>query len=187
MDGNEVTSGVELALRFSPLIALIRGMRKVRAQNYRLLLKFVERFMVLNGEWEGEADMKASLVFGSFNPSDVSVAIDQVTTLLAARAISIATGVKLLIEAGLPIDDAAAEVRAHSGRRTSLRLSSCGTPQAIASWWQGCSGCTSLLYPHLSRLLTFLGQGLGVCMVMAGRGRLLRGTRRSGRVCIACL
>lgn len=113
---SEVPSGVAVAFSFGPLAAMIEEMRLVRDEKYALLLKFVQR---LSMRTPAEGDRRplepgepfpARLEFGSFLPSDMAGLIERVTKLLAAKAISTSTAIGMLIDGGLPIDDAAEEV-----------------------------------------------------------------------------
>jgi hypothetical protein len=108
-------AGITLQLSFGPLKAMIEEMRLVRQQKYRLLFKFLWRIAKV-GKQEDAPDQyqPTDLVLGSFLPSDQSSAITAVTELLNVKpvpAISLETAVLMLIQAGLPIEDAAEEVR----------------------------------------------------------------------------
>jgi hypothetical protein len=111
-------AGITLALSFGPLGALVKEMRLVRDEKYPLLLKFVWRMARAAG-WEGVPEnwYDAKVEFGSYLPQDTSAAVDMVQKLLMSDppAISIETAVRILVNAGLPIDNALDEV----GRITS--------------------------------------------------------------------
>lgn len=108
---SEVPSGVALALGFGPLAAMVTEMRLSRGEKYPLLLKFVWRMSLANGaEGVPPTWFDAELELGSYLPQDQAAVVTQVTTLLTARAISRETGVKMLMAAGLPIEDAVEEV-----------------------------------------------------------------------------
>jgi hypothetical protein len=112
---SEVPSGVALALSFGPTEQLVKEMRLVRAEKYPLLLKFAHR-MALAGAADAGVPAEwthTGVVMGSFLPQDQAEAVSLVTKLLAATprpAISLETAVSMLVEAGLPIRDAFAEV-----------------------------------------------------------------------------
>jgi len=110
VDSSEIESGLHLLLLFAPMEKIVRAMRLVRGEKYPLLLKFVQRFFMQAGELQGP-ERAAELVLGSFMPNDEAASVDLVVKLLQAGAISLETAVKMLIEAGLPIEDAAEEVR----------------------------------------------------------------------------
>lgn len=105
-----IPSGVALALTFGPMEAMINEMRLVRDDKYGLLFKFIQRFAIQAGELDDAVVYPANLAFGSFLPSDTQAAVTQATALLAAKAISRQTAVAMLVEAGLPIDQAPEEV-----------------------------------------------------------------------------
>lgn len=112
----QVSSGLELALSFGPTDQLIRSMRMVRAEKYPLILKFAHR-MFLAAQAVGEVDdvppewIHSGVVMGSFLPQDQAAAVDQVTSLYNAKAISIETAITMLMEAGIPIKNVLEEVR----------------------------------------------------------------------------
>lgn len=115
---SEVPSGIALSLSFAPHTAMIVGeMRKIRAKKYRLLFRFVSRFYMAFGEGEdawpdNEEIIDAELVFGTFLPADRKETVDLIVQLMNAKAISLVTAVRMLVEAGFPIEDAAKEVDA---------------------------------------------------------------------------
>lgn len=108
---SEVPSGIALALSFGPLISMIEEMRLVRSEKYPLLLQFVWRMSMVGGvedvpqEW-----IPTRLEFGSYLPHDVSAVVALVKTLLEAKAISRKTAIRLLVAAGVDIEDAEQEV-----------------------------------------------------------------------------
>jgi hypothetical protein len=106
---SEVPSGIALALSFSPHSNMIREMRLVRKDKYRLLLKFVVRYFMLNGDLLDYHP--AELRFGSYLPADRQEVASIVQQLLTVKAISLDTAVSLLVEAGFPIESQAAEVQ----------------------------------------------------------------------------
>lgn len=114
---SEVPSGLAFALGFAPLMAMVYRMRLVREEKYPLVFKFaygLEKAAGISGlpEEPDEDTDWPTFKPGSFLPSDLEYVIKNVTNLLAARprAISLETAVMMLIEAGLPIEDAKEEV-----------------------------------------------------------------------------
>lgn len=105
---NEVPSGIALTLGFTPHIFLVNRMRKVRKVKYGLLFKFVCRFYWQNGDLTDY--FPTNMEFGSYLPADESETATLVQTLLTAHAISIETGVAMLVKAGFPIENAVEEV-----------------------------------------------------------------------------
>lgn len=107
---NEVPSGVALNLGFHPARQLMRESRTVRDEKYPLILKFALRLAQAAG-WAptGETpDMLISL--GASLPADQAAAVEIVKDLLPVHGISTETAVRILVQAGLPIDDAVGEV-----------------------------------------------------------------------------
>lgn len=104
------TSGLHLLLKFTPWSQLVGSMRLPRAAKYRIFLRMVQRLAQVQGVLPPGPTPVARIAFGSFLPSDTTATIEQVTKLLAAKAISRPTAVDMLVGAGLPIDDARAEV-----------------------------------------------------------------------------
>ncbi len=116
---NEVPSGVALELGFHQARQLMRDARTVRDQKFPLLLKFALRLAQAWGQGPGDGETpEFSVALGSSLPSDRSVAVDTVTKLLDAHAISTATAVNILVEAGFPIDDALDEATRIRAERT---------------------------------------------------------------------
>lgn len=113
---SEVPSGVALALSFGPLQSMVREMRQVRDEKYPILLRFVQRIAMVGKDRKGRPGLEAGAVydaqigFGSYLPADKSAAVEAVTKLLAEKAISRLTAIRMLVEAGFEIDDAVKEV-----------------------------------------------------------------------------
>ena len=110
---NEVPSGIALTLSFTPHSQLIKEMRLVRADKYRLLLKFVGRMYWYNGELDFSEQLpRVEMIFGSFLPADKQEVVSLISTLLQTDppAISLESAVRMLMEAGFPIEDALEEI-----------------------------------------------------------------------------
>lgn len=106
---NEVPSGITLTLSFAPHTAMIRSMRLVRAPKYSLLLKMVGRFYMQKGQVDEIYD--AALHFGTFLPADRQETTTMLVALMTAKLISLETAIRMMIEAGFPIDEVQAEVK----------------------------------------------------------------------------
>jgi len=111
-DVGAAPSGYALELGFAPTSALVRELRNCRSVKYPLLLKFAVRLTQANDPTQIPAGSTPdlSIDLGAALPADLPAAIEAVKDLLPIRAISTATAVRMLSRAGLPIDDAAAEV-----------------------------------------------------------------------------
>jgi hypothetical protein len=107
---SEVPSGITLTISFGPHTGVINKMRRIRRRKYTLLLKFAGRLMWRAGLVSNI--YPAEYHFGSFLPADRMEVLDLVTKGLTTDppVISQYTAVRMLVEAGFPIDDANAEV-----------------------------------------------------------------------------
>jgi hypothetical protein len=111
IDHADITSGVHLSLSFGPLKSMVQEMRLVRDEKYPLLLKFVWRMSLVAGlegtptEW-----IPSRIEFGNYLPQDTAAMVEMVVTLLKEKAIGRRTAIRLLVAAGLDLDDAEAEV-----------------------------------------------------------------------------
>jgi hypothetical protein len=140
-DQKDIKSGIHLQLTFGPLSAMIHEMRLVREEKYPLLFKMVWRISKQSkaegvpAEWQ-----PTTLELGSFLPSDENAAIEMVKTLLSTKplpAVSLETAVQILINAGLPIEDAAEEVRKIEERAFEAAvalLEALGDEEAVAEF-----------------------------------------------------
>jgi hypothetical protein len=108
----DAVSGFAMDLGFAPARAALRNMRLVRGQKHPLLLKFAVRTAQARAALPAGPTPAAVIDLGSGLPSDRGLAVDQVKALLPLRAISTGTAVRMLQAAGLPIDDADAELEA---------------------------------------------------------------------------
>lgn len=110
---SDVPSGIALALSFGPLRTMVDEMRLVREDKNRILLRFITRLMSKNQTLSDDLpEEEAELVFGHFLVVDTAAVVTQVTGLLTAKAISRPTALRMLVEAGIPIEDAAKEIAA---------------------------------------------------------------------------
>lgn len=109
---NDVPSGVALQLGFHPARQLMREARTIRDEKYPLLLRFAYR-MAQAYSWAAPGETpRMTVELGASLPADLAVAVDTVKNLLPVRGISTGTAVRILMRAGLPIEDAEAEVTA---------------------------------------------------------------------------
>ena len=118
VDPSAVPSGYALELSLGPLDALIASMRLARDHKYALLLKMVQRLYLAgqHPDWAGLAPMPARLTFGSYKPTDKAAVLEQVTAGVG-KVLSLETGIRMLIEAGFPIDDAQKEIERIQSRQ----------------------------------------------------------------------
>lgn len=109
-DASEGMSGYALQLTFGPYTSLINNLRLTRDHKHALLLKFAGRMLQLTGQIDPGELAPARVVPGSFMPSDLADVTLRVTSLLQSKAISRRTGLAQLVDAGMSIDDAEAEL-----------------------------------------------------------------------------
>lgn len=136
---NEVPSGYALGLGFAPTRSLIGKMRLVRSRKHSLLLKFALRLGQVNGLLPAGPTPRAELHLGAYLPADVQTVIDQVKALLPARAISTETAVQMLVNVGVPIEDAETEVeriRAESFAEAVQLLEATGDEAVVRKFLQ---------------------------------------------------
>jgi hypothetical protein len=135
---NEVPSGIALTLSFTPHKGLIEKMRLVRDYKYRLLFKFLLRLSKQNnakGFPEGEKEFETMLKFGSFLPADKQEAMTTATQLYEAKVISLQTAVKIVQDAGYPVEDWIKEIELIDERDIEFAqavLTITGNPEAAA-------------------------------------------------------
>lgn len=111
MDATLMPSGYALQLTLGPLDSLVSAMRLARNHKYRLLLKFVQRLYQAgqHPDWVGDV-LPALLVFGSYTPTDRAAVLNEVVEGKAAGVFSTQTCMRMLIDAGYPIENAAEEI-----------------------------------------------------------------------------
>ncbi|WP_369387175.1 hypothetical protein AB5J72_05810 [Streptomyces sp. CG1] len=112
LDPSDVPSGYALQLSLAPLDSLIDAMRLARTHKYALLLKMVQRIHQAGGAdgWPTGIVFPARLVFGPHTPTDRTAILDEAVKGVSAGVLSLETGVRMLQDAGYPIDDAWEEV-----------------------------------------------------------------------------
>lgn len=112
LDPTALPSGYALQLALGPLDSLIASMRLVRDHKYAVLLRMVQRLHQAGqaeGWPEGES-LPARLMWGPHTPADRTAVLDEAVKGVGAGVLSVETGVRMLINAGYPIDDAEAEI-----------------------------------------------------------------------------
>jgi hypothetical protein len=109
---NDVPSGYALQLGFHPARQLMREARTVRDEKYPLILRFAVRLAQANGWLASGQTPDMVITLGASLPADLAAAVATVKDLLPVHGISTQTAVRILVQAGLPIEDATAEVEA---------------------------------------------------------------------------
>ncbi|WP_033024083.1 hypothetical protein, partial [Streptomyces capuensis] len=112
LDPSKVPSGYALQLSLGPLDSLISGMRLARDHKDALLLKFVQRLYRAgqHPDWAGLPVLPTKLVRGPYTPTDKAAVLEQVALGVEKGVLSLETAVRMLSEAGFPIDDVAEEI-----------------------------------------------------------------------------
>ncbi len=113
LDPSAVPSGYALQLALGPLDALVSAMRLARAHKYALLFKMVCRLHQAGQAegWPAGETLPAKLVWGPHTPTDRAAVLDEVTKGFQAGVLSLETSVRMLADAGYPIEDATQEVK----------------------------------------------------------------------------
>lgn len=119
LDPSKAPSGYAMDVSLGPLDALIASMRLARDHKYGLLLKFAQRLFLAgqHPDWTGITPLPAKLAFGSYKPTDKASVLDLVGNGVDKGVISLETAVKMLIDSGFPIDDAAKEIERIQARQ----------------------------------------------------------------------
>ncbi|WP_073947634.1 phage portal protein [Streptomyces kebangsaanensis] len=110
LDPAKVPSGYALQLALSPLDSLVGAMRLARNHKYQLLLRMVQRLHQAGRVWPAGESLPARLVWGAHTPTDRASVLKDVTEGYVAGVFSLETAVRMLQEAGYPIDDVAKEI-----------------------------------------------------------------------------
>ncbi|MFJ7990343.1 hypothetical protein [Streptomyces sp. NPDC096351] len=136
---SEVPSGYALEISLGPLDSLIGVMRLPRTPKYALLLKFVQRLSLAgqHPDWTGVRPQRALLAFGPYTPTDKAAVLDQVTKAVEGGVMSLETGIRILTEAGWPMDDADTEIQAIQSRQfeqARLLADATGSTQAVGDY-----------------------------------------------------
>ncbi|MEV4741596.1 hypothetical protein [Streptomyces sp. NPDC049555] len=118
-DPTDVPSGYALQLSLGPLDSLIDAMRLARAHKYVLLLKMVQRLHQAGQAegWPAGEQFPARVVFGPHTPTDRAAVLDEVVKGVTAGVMSLETAIRMLQDAGYPIEDAREEVERIDARQ----------------------------------------------------------------------
>lgn len=117
VDPTKVPSGYALALTLGPLEALVGSLRLAREHKYRLLLRFVQRLFQAgqHPDWRGPV-LPAVVTFGPHTPTDRVQVLDDVIRGVTNGVLSLETGLRMLRDAGYPIEDVSQEIELIQGR-----------------------------------------------------------------------
>ncbi|WP_406515640.1 hypothetical protein OH809_25275 [Streptomyces sp. NBC_00873] len=110
LDPASVPSGYALQLALGPLDSLIAAMRLARAHKYQLMLRMVQRLHQAGQVWPAGESLPARLVWGAHTPTDRTTVLADVVAGYAAGVFSLETAVRMLQDAGYPIEDIPEEI-----------------------------------------------------------------------------
>ncbi|MGW1157750.1 hypothetical protein ACWD48_05890 [Streptomyces sp. NPDC002519] len=110
LDPAKLPNGYSLQVALGPLDSLVGALRLARNHKYQLLLRIVQRLHQAGQEWPAGQSLPARLVFGAHTPTDRATVLADVTSGYAAGVFSLETAVRMLQEAGFPIEDVADEI-----------------------------------------------------------------------------
>ncbi|MFK8851243.1 hypothetical protein [Streptomyces sp. Ac-502] len=118
LDPTKAPSGFSIALSYGPMDPLIDSLHLARDHKYRLLFKMVQRLFQAgqHPDWSGPV-LDAHLVWGSYKPTDKAATLEMVRGAVTDGVMSLETGIRLLDEAGFPIDDIGEEIENIQKRR----------------------------------------------------------------------
>ncbi|MGW7636098.1 hypothetical protein [Streptomyces decoyicus] len=111
LDPTKAPSGFSIALSYGPMDPLMDFMHLARDHKYGLLFKMVQRLFMAgrHPDWAGPV-VEARLTWGSYKPTDKQAVLEQVRGAVTDKVMSWETGVRMLAEAGFPIDDIGEEI-----------------------------------------------------------------------------
>ncbi|MFE5089436.1 hypothetical protein ACFRCI_03350 [Streptomyces sp. NPDC056638] len=110
IDPTALPSGYALALSLGPLDSLVGQLRLARAHKYAVLLRMVTRLHQAGRVWPAGETLPARIVFGPHTPTDRAAILEEVVKAVGAGVMSLETGVRMLMDAGYPIEDASEEI-----------------------------------------------------------------------------
>ncbi|MFB7829308.1 hypothetical protein [Streptomyces hydrogenans] len=112
LDPTALPSGYALQLALGPLDSLVAAMRLARNHKYAVLLRMVQRLHQAGHAdgWPAGESVPARLMWGPHTPTDRAAVLDEVVKGVGAGVLSVETGVKMLVDAGYPIDNPQTEI-----------------------------------------------------------------------------
>ncbi|MFI6050409.1 hypothetical protein ACIBCO_09990 [Streptomyces violascens] len=112
LDPTALPSGYALQLALGPLDSLVAAMRLARTHKYAVLLRMVQRLHQAGQAegWPAGESLAARLMWGPHTPTDRAAVLEEVVKGVGAGVLSVETGIRMLIDAGYPIEDAQQEI-----------------------------------------------------------------------------
>jgi hypothetical protein len=106
LDPSAVPSGYALQLALGLLDALVPAMHLARDHKY-MLLRMVQRLHQAGRVWPAGESLPAKLAWGPHTPTDRAAVLADVTNGYTKGVFSLETSVRMLQDAGYPIEDSA--------------------------------------------------------------------------------
>lgn len=136
---SEVPSGFAMQISLGPLDSLIGSMRLAREHKESLILKFAQRLFMAgqHPDWAGITPQDALLVRGPYTPTDKAAVLEQVASGVEKGVLSLETGVRMLTDAGFPIDDIETEIEQIQSRQfeqARYLADALNNPEAVAEF-----------------------------------------------------
>ncbi|KPI31459.1 Bacteriophage portal protein, SPP1 Gp6-like protein [Actinobacteria bacterium OV320] len=118
LDPTKAPSGFSIELSYGPMDPLMDSMHLARDHKYELLFKMVQRLYLAgqHPDWTGPV-VNARLAWGSYKPTDKAATLTMVQDAVDKGVMSLETGVRMLMEVGLPIDDVSEEIERIQSRQ----------------------------------------------------------------------
>ncbi|MGI5507704.1 hypothetical protein [Streptomyces sp. CA-106131] len=110
LDPAKLPNGYSLQVALGPLDSLVGALRLARNHKYQLLLRMVQRLHQAGQEWPAGESLPARLIFGAHTPTDRTTVLNDAVQGYEAGVFSLETVVRMLQEAGYPIEDIADEI-----------------------------------------------------------------------------
>ncbi|WP_329317923.1 hypothetical protein [Streptomyces sp. NBC_01262] len=110
LDPTALPSGYALQLALGPLDSLVAAMRLARDHKYVILLRMVQRLHQAGRVWPAGETLPARITWGPNTPTDRAAILDEAAKGYGAGVFSLETAVRMLMDAGYPIEDAQAEI-----------------------------------------------------------------------------
>ncbi|MEU5660086.1 hypothetical protein ABZ802_31385 [Streptomyces sp. NPDC047737] len=118
LDPTKAPSGFAIDLSYGPMEPLLDSMHLARDGKYSLLFKMVQRLFKAfqHPDWTGPV-VDVELAWGTYKPTDRAGVLQQVSAGVKDGVMSLETGVRLLAEAGYPVDDIGEEIERIQSRQ----------------------------------------------------------------------
>ncbi|WP_327335117.1 hypothetical protein [Streptomyces anulatus] len=138
IDPTKAPSGFAIDLSYGPMDPLMDSMHLPRDGKYALLFKMVQRLFLAaqHPDWTGPV-VDVELVWGTYKPTDKNAVLTQVGTAVRDGVMSLETGMRLLVDAGYPIDDISDEIERIQSRQfeqARLLADATGSTEAVADF-----------------------------------------------------